>query len=1297
MKKTPGHHAQPSDTLVESLEPRMLFAADPITPDNPLWAIPQGTAIIDGVLDDADWDTAFSTTRTQAWQSNGGATIRMMWSTSGIYLSAQVSDPSIWADGKGAGAGNYWDVQDDDSIAFYFDPDDSRDEWFSAGDRAVAVNLADRSAPTDPAELTNTAQPIRRSKYIQGDGAGALPDVEPGVPMPDDILYASSINGTINDASDIDVGWSVEIFMPWSRVNMAMPSHGTTIGMNFDLIFDQDGATRNFVDRRAGTDRFTSPVFVDDQILGVHSSYTDTQAGVHGPVNYAKVMFVDTNANATPVAINDLTTTLVTGYSARLNFVAPTATATGLGHVSSYEIRYATKPITTETEWKNATVFNNRYVPRLAGLAESIRLISLNPATSYSVTVRAVDAAGNHSTLGNSVTFTTQSTAIDPSQGQRVVPSPNGRTLVNELGEPHIVVGDHLGISWNFTRGLYTGDVWDNANQKYQNYYDQPSYEGAPGPYFDLLQSQGVNTMRVFLDVQTLNYQGNPNAPQGLYWLEWNAGQYNINTRNFMQNLLQTADQHDMNLIFIPIYGFYYRQAFDTEVAFNVNKGGPLTDIDNFFQTPATLTQANARVDQLAAWVQQSPYAHRLIGWEAFNEWDSIWTLNPEGDNDPGRETEIRTRAKWIEQFASHIRQVDPLRLVLGSVISTDARGPTARSQFLSRNIDAAFPHFYTTANSEPINSPLADKSIQPAVEQAQLSAYWTSNVTGRRPIISGEWGVSTTKFPGSTAVYNTSSWTQAIDNSIYRTVVWSGLAGGQMGTAMRMSHDERVFAGMLLSTEMRDTQRTFRNFVDSTSLGFDFADFAFDTLDARISVNAGSSSVLSWGIADGQQGLAYILQDLNATTGAVNGAVVTIKGLDRGYLWDIEVWSTDAGVTAAQQTIQAVWAPTGELTFTLPQLTKDFALKFKASPSTGGNNQKVSAAASKGMLVSFALGDDGQPYAIVTDPATDVATIQDISSIGNFRDKAIDMQAFVDIKGELRLAVVDTQRRMWLFQGNVLTGAWNARNLTAELNAPGVVGDLSYYQPSWGTVHIAALDARGNAINYWSPNGGGFFKYSDLTDLIGGPKLSGGLTGYITSWNGLNLAGLNDTGEVIVYWWAPGQSSWNSVNMTTAFNGPTFVGQLDAFVTDWNAMNIVGIDAAGEVQTYWWTPTFQTEPNRWRVSNLSSVTSTPVLTQGMNSTLTADGGFNLFGASNTGDLYALRFSRDSGSWAWSGTNVTVQTGAPPIDFPVAGSALDTRMILYGHRSDADRGLIRFSFMTNTTTWTVDTILNNAI
>ena len=71
----------------------------------------------------------------------------MMYNDFGLFLSVQVEDDNIWADGKGDGIGNRWEVESDDSVTFYFGPNESREEYFGAGDRAFGVNLG---SPADP-------------------------------------------------------------------------------------------------------------------------------------------------------------------------------------------------------------------------------------------------------------------------------------------------------------------------------------------------------------------------------------------------------------------------------------------------------------------------------------------------------------------------------------------------------------------------------------------------------------------------------------------------------------------------------------------------------------------------------------------------------------------------------------------------------------------------------------------------------------------------------------------------------------------------------------------------------------------------------------------------------------------------------------------------------------------------------------------------------------------------------------------------------------------------------------------
>ncbi|GIK18176.1 MAG: hypothetical protein DYG93_03000 [Leptolyngbya sp. PLA2] len=1300
---------------IEPLEPRQLLAADPITQDHPLWAIPYGSAQIDGVLNDSSWADAFTVHRTLPFRTGASATVRFMYDEAGFYASVDVKDQYLWADGNGGGAGSRWELENDDSFLLYFDLDGSRDEYFRADDVAIGVNIANLDRPV------NGSGAVARGKYVMGDGQGGAPGIldaaadDLATSLPAGFQYATVVSGTINDNADLDEGWTMEMFIPWSALGTTTPTHGRAMGINFEVIFDDSGGARDLTDRRDLTERFEMPAFVDDFITGVHSGYASTQAGIRGPVNYAEVMFIDTRAGERPAPVAGLTVTDATGYSARLRFDAPAGTTTGLGHVSGYYIRYSETPILDERDWIEATVYENRHVPRLAGLEEDIRLIGLSPGTTYHVAVRAFDAAGALSDLAGSVQFATQTTAQDSSGGLRLVPSPLGRMLVTERGDAFVAVGDHLGLSWAYTRNLYTGNVWDNEGDVFRNFHDEPSFEGPAGPYFAALAARGINTMRVYVELLNTHWQGNPTVPtgpdtpitgtpDGLYWLEWRPGEFNPHMRQFIHNLLELADQHGIYVILSAFDTFHYDEVFEAfgntgsavEGPWAQNFGGPLASINEFFQTPGTLDIAKRRMEVVADWVNESMHAHRVMGWEIPSEWDSYeWTLNAEGNVGPGREPEFARRSRWIDALAAHMRAYDPHHMVLNSTIAQDPRGPLHRLNFLSRNFDALTPHFYTNANEEPINNPDADRSIRAAIEQGNITAYWLTHELQRRPIINGEWGMTRVDWPNGRPAYGP-GFTQADDESLFRTVLWSGLASGQFGTPLRIVTEELDFNGYILTNGMRALQQTIARFVQHGSLGFDFAHYHPDSLVGRMSSTNSSGDVLHlFGGSDRSRGLVYVLKDANVREGTVQGARLTVRGLMPDTMYDAEVWGTAAGVAGPAVTLTGLFSPDGSLTFNLPSFARDLVVRFSARASHG-QTEKIVSTRVGGAIATFALGPDLRPFLLLTSGTTGEVSRQDIALLTNFRGRVHDMTPYVTPDGMLHLAVTDGEHRLWIFSGDHELGTWKVMNKTAEIGAPGLTGDLTTYQPSWGSIHVAGLDARGHAINYWWAPGLPAWEYSDLTALFDGPTMTGGLAGYVAAWDGLNLAGLNEDGEVIVYWWAPGLMDWQTLNMTALFSGPTFEGQLDAYVTPWGGLNIAGQTAGGEVWTYWWSPALRDqkaaagEPDGWEVANISQAAAAPALDRAVAAAVSADGGINLFGLTSAGNLVMLRFSLVT--LVWSSSDATSLALGPEIDFPVSAASAGGRMIVAAREASGPSALGQYTFLLGEETWSFETI-----
>lgn len=1301
----------------EHLEGRILLAVDPITNDHPLWAIPRGSAVIDGVLDEDQWASAFQTTRSLAYNETVSATVRAMFDSQGIYLGVHVLDQHIWADGNGAGAGERWQIENDDSLIYYFDLDQSRDEYLQDTDLAFGYSIGNF---TDP-KLDPTG-PVRRYKFIKGDGAGGAPDVgwfgdwdevNNNGADPDDFYlapgtaYTTTYDGTPNDDSDTDTGWTSELFLPWSALGIAAPTHGSTIGMNFDVILDDTGGTRDLASRRHGASRWDGYAIPDDHTVGAHSSYSASQPGVHGPIGYAETMFIDATAGETPAPITDLTVSGVTGYSARLSFTSPAGTSAGLGHVSAYQVRYAASPITTARDWIDATVFENRYLPRLAGKAESLRFIALAPSTTYSVAVRAVDAAGNVGEMATA-TFTTRSATQDTSAGLRLVPSPLGRTLVTEAGDAFLVIGDHLGISWAHTRQLFPGDVWDSANGVYQNFAENPTVEGPYSVYLDQLQALGINTMRVYIEQPSTNADGNPGLPddpRGTYWLEHNVGEYNDDMHAFVDNVITEAAARGIYVILAPFATYFYRDAFGNEGPWATNFGGPLTDIDDFFQQPETLAIAKNRMSEVVGWVRAHPHAERVIGYEVFSEWNAMrWSQNAEGDGSADRAVEVIRRAAWVGELARHIRAVDPQRLVLDTSVVEDPRGPIARASFYSRDFDALTTHFYTLGNEEAINNPSSDRAVLAAVEQARVTATWLNLADDRRPILSGEWGSVRALWPTGVTYYSdqTYTWgtppgspafTLAEDETMFSAVLWSGIATGQFGTPLRMTSENLGFItgtndngrtltqGFLLTDNMRATQELVATWRDSSSIGFDFGSYSPDPLNGRVSASSASGFTLhAFGAADGAQGIVYVIQDRDALDGTVNDGKVRVTGLDSDSLFDIEIWETTPGTTAPARVIRNVFSTDGSLNIDLPAFSQGITLRFRANRSLGQIEQVVALQAGA-KTVTFTRGLDAQPVATIFDSSTGGSIVADIAALTNFRGRAVDMTPYRTPDGVVHLALTDERHHLWLFNGDLDAGAWTARDLTAGIDAPGMSGDLTVYQPKWNAIHIGGLDGRGHAVNYWWAPSLDDWQFADLTAILNGPIMRGGLASWVAPWGALNLAGLNSTGEIVVYWWVPGMTTWATLNMTTFVGGPRLEGQLSAFVTPWGAMNIIGLNSAGNANAYWWVP----KGPGWVVSDLTAITGTASYAQGLTTATSTDGGINLFGLDDDDHLIMLRWTPSTNRWTDS--DVTAAAGTSPVDFPVGAASAGGTMTVGARTQDPGAQLLLYVLDLTTDLW----------
>jgi subtilisin family serine protease len=130
---------------------------------------------------------------------------------------------------------------------------------------------------------------------------------------------------------------------------------------------------------------------------------------------------------AVPGAVTDLAVPEVDGTTHNSVTLEWTATGDdgGTGQATLYDIRYHEVEI-TEANWDSATSVGGEPLPQPAGMPESFTVINLAPETMYWFALKAVDDAGNASTLSNSVAGTTLAAPPGSWIIETAVPAPDG-------------------------------------------------------------------------------------------------------------------------------------------------------------------------------------------------------------------------------------------------------------------------------------------------------------------------------------------------------------------------------------------------------------------------------------------------------------------------------------------------------------------------------------------------------------------------------------------------------------------------------------------------------------------------------------------------------------------------------------------------------------------------------------------------------------------------------------------------------------------------------------------------------
>lgn len=316
------------------------------------------------------------------------------------------------------------------------------------------------------------------------------------------------------------------------------------------------------------------------------------------------------------------------------------------------------------------------------------------------------------------------------------------------------------------------------------------------------------------------------------------------------------------------------------------------------------------------------------------------------------------------------------------------------------------------------------------------------------------------------------------------------------------------------------------------------------------------------------------------------------------------------------------------------------------------------------GSLVVGGPNTNGSQTVFQRDPADGTWYVSALA-VKNTRPGGVSTETFIDPKDGATYAAVSTDTGVLLYKNvNFENGDWFVRNISLEIGGlPNISGVMtSFSSPTTGLMYLAGLAQNGDLIlleQTGATDSNGNFVWTGrnlaATDLASNgmvmPQFDGVITSYTAPWNGLNIAGVDQNGDLHSIWWAPGLPGdlWQTSNLSEITGAPPLVGRVTPWVTSWNAINLVGTTAAGDVVATWWLPAFGGD---WRNDNITALIDGPALVNNsIDSYFKAWGGQNIAGIdASTGDLVIYWWAPGVPGDLWQVANLSdiVGTGDLP-------------------------------------------------
>lgn len=379
---------------------------------------------------------------------------------------------------------------------------------------------------------------------------------------------------------------------------------------------------------------------------------------------------------------------------------------------------------------------------------------------------------------------------------------------------------------------------------------------------------------------------------------------------------------------------------------------------------------------------------------------------------------------------------------------------------------------------------------------------------------------------------------------------------------------------------------------------------------------------------------------------------------------------------------------------------TGDYSLTVQAQADTtyhAADGARIGVGSGpSGRLAIAVQNPESSPLVFDQDANGDWSATQLVAASGS-PDVTGDIATWVDPKDGRTYAAARSAGGLLLYT-KLADNIWTFRNLTTEVagsQIPGTLGQLVALVGADQLVRLGSLLNNGDLILYSQtgegPSGGYAWSFTNIAETHlraqsqEMPAFAGGLISYVTSWNGLNIAGLDASGNIQVVWWAPGLELWQTNNLSSITGAPPIVDGLSAYLTPWDGINLSGINHDGELSVTWWVPQFGGD---WETNNLTQEFGGPTLqAASVTSYVSSWGGLNVAGLDENGKLNVYWWAPALTETGWQVTNLSDEIpGAPLPVGRLSGHATATGILnVFG--SDSDGHVIRYHWQVGDTTW----------